>query len=161
MNRAGADLVTQIQDLERDLEELKTAQFTGQTSGMRFYDVSPATKTVTVPASTSWSAGVRITHKFTGNRRKPVMVLRDITLTIAGITLKLDEYSKGKSYGYFSGSTYFNWTPYATKNKGEYYEDIQFSTLAFSRNTTSTITISTQTLATDRGTDVITVEITT
>lgn len=157
MIRAGADLVSEVQDIQRELDEIKTAQFTSQSSGMRFYDVSPEPKVFTIPASQY--SGVKITHKFTGIRRKAVLVQRDITITIDGITLKIDEYSAGRTYMYSSGSSYFSVTPYNFKGYSENYEDIQISTIVYSYGSARTVRVTTHTKATDKGTDVISVNI--
>lgn len=159
MIRAGANLVNQVQEIQQELDELKTAQFSSQSSGMKFYDVSPSEVVINVPASTSWSAGVKIWHKFTGNRHKNILVQRDIQITIDGITLKVDEQSRGTTYMYSSGSTYFSVRPYVTKSKSAAYEDFQLSVINFSRSSSSKIRVKTKTKATDRGTDAITYEV--
>ena len=159
MIRAGANLVNQVQEIQQELDELKTAQFSSQSSGMKFYDVSPSEVVINVPASTSWSAGVKIWHKFTGNRHKNILVQRDIQITIDGITLKIDEQSRGTTYMYSSGSTNFSVRPYVTKSKSTAYEDFQLSVINFSRSSSSKVRVKTKTKATDRGTDVISYEV--
>lgn len=159
MIRAGANLVNQVQEIQQELDELKTAQFSSQSSGMKFYDVSPNEVVINVPASTSWSAGVKIWHKFTGNRHKNILVQRDIQIMIDGITLKIDEQSRGTTYMYSSGSTNFSVRPYVTKSKSAAYEDFQLSVINFSRSSSSKVRVKTKTKATDRGTDVITYEV--
>lgn len=149
-----------ISELKLDLDELKTAQFTSQDSGMRFYDVSPGRRTFTAPATTSYESKILIYHKFTGRLGKPTLVSRAIGISIDGATLEVDERSNGQRY-YFSSPTiyYGEWRPYATKRKCADYQDFQLSVIYYNASSPFTISINTSTQATDRGSDAITYEV--
>lgn len=161
--RYDPDLASQVSQLQLDLEELKQAQFTSQDSGMRFYDVSPSPVTFTGGATTSYESAVTIYHRFTGDRQKPVLVNRAITLTVAGFTLVIDERTMGQRYTFDSAdySQYGDWLPYVTKVTSEDYQDFQLSRIYYYSSTPLTFTISTSTQATDTGNDIITYSVAT
>lgn len=94
----------QVAVILRDLEELKTRQFTSQNSGMKFKQIDPVSGNINLVASTGFGGEVfMVKNKFVPTTDRPVLMVPSIKFDSTGLRF---EYYRNYSIGYESIAIY-------------------------------------------------------
>lgn len=104
MERRDSSIVTDVQTLIRGIQELKTAQFTSQNSGMVFRQAETLQDFIPFIQSTSYGGEVHlVTNYFYPEHRKPAICIPHFEMIEDGFRF---EYTRDYSIGYYNIGVY-------------------------------------------------------
>lgn len=121
--RAGENLAEQVAELQKANEELKTAQFTSQNSGMKFKQAESLNGVLDIPVSVQYSEKVFIiTNTFIPEHKKPAISVANIEYNFNAIHYRTEIYrdyernyitvsfydSNDNYIGYFDAEQFFH-----------------------------------------------------
>lgn len=94
MNRGEDGLVERVVALQRDLDEIKTAQFTSQNSGMKFKQIE--TLRDFIPFTSNTDQVTMVTNYFTPESGRPAICVPHFELDKSGYSVDIyNDYSTG------------------------------------------------------------------
>ena len=111
--RDNDSIVERVVSLRRSLDELKTAQFTSQDSGMKFIQIAGVETRLTLTPPSSYENLALFRHTFTPEHDEPVLLVPRLDIECDGATVDIAE-DKDNAYHrtltFYDGST---WLGYA------------------------------------------------
>lgn len=112
MDRRDGGIVKDVRDIIKDIEELKTAQFTSQNSGMKFKQIESVSDVIQFQ-NTGGEQVHMVTNFFTPQSGRPTICVPHLDIQRGGFTF---EYYHDWSTGYYnitvydsSGTTYLGY----------------------------------------------------
>ena len=111
--RDNDSIVERVVSLRRSLDELKTAQFTSQDSGMKFIQIAGVETRLTLTPPSSYENLALFRHTFTPEHDEPVLLVPRLDIECDGVTVDIVD-DKDNAYHrtltFYDGST---WLGYA------------------------------------------------
>lgn len=79
--RDADSIAERVVEIKRSLDELKTAQFTSQDSGMKFIQIDPIVTSLSLPVPSNYEALVKLRYSFTPEHDFPVILVPDLNIS--------------------------------------------------------------------------------
>ena len=89
--RDSDSIVERVAGIKRSLDELKTAQFTSQDSGMKFVQMNTLSSTITLTPPSNWENLALFKHEFTPEHEYPVLLVPQLDISAANVTMDVAE----------------------------------------------------------------------
>ena len=107
--RDSDSIVERVAGIKRSLEELKTAQFTSQDSGMKFIQMDTISNTLTLTPPSNWENLALFKHEFTPEHDFPTLLVPQLNISAENVTMNVAEDTDNSYHriiSFYNGSTY-------------------------------------------------------